>query len=170
MCFLKCSRCQGCLYHRPGITDIICIGCVPAAARVVRLEIRPLAVVIERAGVLGVDQSRILLTHQFFHYRIHVIYAFIDEDFRVLFVGRLHANIAIVNMVYHVLASEIAANFYWVLPHLACHAAVKGDAVRFTRHNADEALPSLDSIVPSKSNGITFDCEPRLRGAGGSFG
>src|SRR5438874_9713811 len=70
MCFLKCSRCQGCLYHRPGITDIICIGCVPAAARVVRLEIRPLAVVIERAGVLGVDQSRILLTHQFFHYRI----------------------------------------------------------------------------------------------------
>src|SRR5256884_6507077 len=48
-------------------------------------------------------------------------------------------------MVYHVLASEIAANFYWVLPHLACHAAVKGDAVRFTRHNADEALPSLDA-------------------------
>src|SRR5207249_12176872 len=82
-----------------------------------------------RSSDLGVDQSRILLTHQFFHYRIHVIYAFIDEDFRVLFVGRLHANTAIVNMVYHVLASEIAANFYSVLPHLACHAAVKGDEI-----------------------------------------
>src|SRR5207302_9677541 len=61
----------------------------------------------------------------------------------VRFVGRLHANIAIVNIVCLVIASEIAANFYWVLPLLACHVAVKGYVVRFTRHNADEALPSL---------------------------
>ena len=100
-----------------------------------RLKVAPLPVVVERSWMLGVDQSPIFLTHEFLHYRIHIVDTFIDENFRVLFVGRFHANISVVNMVYHVLAFEIASDLYRVLAHLACHAAVKGDSVAGPRHN-----------------------------------
>ena len=100
-----------------------------------RLKVAPLPVVVERSWMLGVDQSPIFLTHQFFPYRIHIVDTFVDENFRVLFVGRFHASISVVSMVYHVLASEIAANLYRVLAHLACHAAVKGGSLAGTRHN-----------------------------------
>ena len=63
------------------------------------MEFGPLAVGIERPGVLRIDQPRILLPDQLPHHCEHVDLTLVEKYFGVLLVRYAHAHVAIVNVV-----------------------------------------------------------------------
>ena len=52
------------------------------------------------------------------------------------------AHVAVMDMVDAVARSEIAANLDRILPQLAGHAAIEGEAVRGALHDVDQPLPA----------------------------
>src|ERR1022692_4688261 len=118
---------------------------IPAAARIARMKVRPLAIGVQRARVLRINQPRILLAHQFLHHREHVDLALVGKHFRVLLVWLAYAHIPEMHVVDRVPRPEIAADFHRVLAHLAGDPTIEGDAIRRAGHDADEPLPTFHS-------------------------
>src|SRR6266403_2769796 len=135
---------QRSLHHCTRVANIEREGRVPSAARVLRTEIRPFAIVIESAWVLRIDQPSVLLLYQLLHHREHVDLAFINEHFGVTLVNLLHLYIAEMHMVDAIPGREPPAHLHRVSAHLPCHPAIECNPVRRAVHDAYQFLPAFD--------------------------
>src|SRR5262249_26077715 len=103
------SPCQSRLHHGACVTDVERVGSISSTSGILRAEIWPVTVVIERAGVLRVDQPGVLMLHQLLHHREHVVLAFIDEHFGVALVRLLDVDVSKMHVVDAISRCEPAA-------------------------------------------------------------
>src|SRR3981189_15293 len=138
------SRLQCSLHHGARVAYVERERGVRAASRILRTEIRAFAVVVESTGVLGIDQPRVLVLHEFLHHREHVNLAFINEHFGVTLVSPLYLHVTEMHMVDAIAGREPAAHLDRVAPHLPRYSAIEGDAVGGAVHDTDQFLPAFD--------------------------
>src|SRR5258708_12415553 len=90
---------QRSLHHCTRVANIEREGRVPSAARVLRTEIRPFAIVIESAWVLRIDQPSVLLLYQLLHHREHFDLASINKHSGLTLLNLLHLSIPKIHIV-----------------------------------------------------------------------
>src|SRR3954467_11928861 len=107
------------LHHRPRIADVECVARVTAAAWILRTEVRAFAVIVDAARVLWVNQAGVFLPDQLLHHGKHVVLAFVDENFRIAFIGLLHFHVSEMHVIDSVARAKPAAHFHGIPCHLA---------------------------------------------------
>src|ERR1039458_10685607 len=104
------NRHQRSLHHSAGIPHLEREGRISAAAGITA-NAATVAIVVERAGMFGINLSRVLVLHQLLHDEEHVVLAFVDEYLGVSFVRLLYPDIAEVDVVDAVARGEVGAYF-----------------------------------------------------------
>jgi hypothetical protein len=68
----------------------------------------PFAIYVGGAFMLGIMRWVYLTFDQFAHDGEHVVFAFIDEDLGVVYIGLSHLHVAVVNMVDPIARAEVS--------------------------------------------------------------
>src|SRR4051794_11561668 len=133
------------MQHRPRKTDVIRECGVAASTGISGVEPGMLPVIIDGAGMLGINGSRVLVLDELFHYTEGIYLTVVEPDFGVLFVWLFYLDVPEVYVIDAISRSEVAADFDGILPHFAGHTTIESNAVRGTVHDANELFPSGDS-------------------------